>query len=154
MRLVWHIDAGMQMPLCNAPIFDLHGHHIATPDVIDPVTGVAGDYDGDVHLTRAQRSRDVRREGYLRRHGIETVIMLAPDLHHPRDYLRRLGEARRRMAGVPVADRSWTLTPPPWWVSTDTVARRRALTPTQSARLLRYRPDVRPWVPVRPDLAG
>ena len=34
--------------LTNRPVFDLNGRHIGTPDVIDPVTGVAGEYEGAV----------------------------------------------------------------------------------------------------------
>ncbi|WP_148611879.1 hypothetical protein [Nocardioides rubriscoriae] len=34
---VWVVLAGRPMPLCNAPIFDLSGRHLATPDVFDPV---------------------------------------------------------------------------------------------------------------------
>ncbi|CAN5327271.1 hypothetical protein BH09ACT12_BH09ACT12_31270 [soil metagenome] len=139
MRLVWIIDAGLLRPLCNAPIFDLAGRHLATPDLIDPVTGVMGEYDGDGHLTRDQRHLDVKREGLLRGHGLESVIMLAPDLRDPRDYLRRLAEARRRATARPVAERTWTLEAPSWWTSTATVDQRRALTADQRRRFLGYR---------------
>ncbi len=140
MRMVWRLDAGIVGPLrCNAPIFDLRGNHLATPDLIDPASGVMGEYDGDGHLTRSQRHLDVRREGLLRAHDLESVVMLAPDLHDPRDYLRRLAEARRRAATRRVADRTWTLDPPAWWITTSTVAARRALTPYQQRRFLGYR---------------
>ena len=55
MRLVWELDAGHPRPLCNVPLFDRHGRHLATPDLVDPGAGVVGEYDGAVHLTGAQR---------------------------------------------------------------------------------------------------
>jgi len=35
--------------------------------------------------------------------------------------------------------RAWTIEPPPWWISTTTVAERRSLDQAQRERLLRYR---------------
>ena len=137
--VVWVAEAGRAMPLCNAPLFDLSGRHLATPDVFDPVAGVAGEYEGAVHLDRAARAVDVRREGVLRAHGLEVVTMLADDRHAPGAFVARLADAYRRAERRPVADRQWTATPPSWWVPTTTVEQRRALTPDQRARFLRYR---------------
>jgi hypothetical protein len=57
LRLVWVLDAGFPTPLCNVPIFDRRGRHIGTPDILDAEAGVVGEYDGSVHLLRAQRAR-------------------------------------------------------------------------------------------------
>ncbi len=137
--MTWVLDAGRPMPLCNAPLFDLSGRHVATPDVFDPVAGVAGEYEGAVHLDRAVRAGDVRREGVLRAHGVEVVTMVADDRHAPGAFVARLADAYRRAERSPAADRRWTVTPPRWWVPTTTVDQRRALTPDQRARFLRYR---------------
>ncbi len=52
-RKVWTVDAGCPQPLCNQPLFDRRtGRFIGTPDVFDPVAGVGGEYDGDLHLVR------------------------------------------------------------------------------------------------------
>ena len=56
MRRVWQHEAGLPRPRCNRPIFDLNGHHIGTPDLIDPVAGVVGEYNGALHLEGAQRA--------------------------------------------------------------------------------------------------
>jgi hypothetical protein len=135
----WVLEAARPLPVCNAPLFDLSGRHLATPDVFDPVSGVAGEYEGGVHLDRALRASDVRREGVLRAHGIEVVTMVADDRHAPAVFVARVADAYRRAARLPVADRRWTATPPSWWVPTATVEQRRALTPDQRARFLRYR---------------
>jgi hypothetical protein len=139
MRRVWEHEAGLPRPLCNRPVFDLNGRHLGTPDLIDPVSGVASEYNGAVHLEGAQRSRDVRREALFRSVGLELVEMLAGDLGNTWEFTIRLRQAYQRAARLPASDRSWTIEPPPWWVPTFTVAQRRALDEHQRARLLGYR---------------
>ncbi|WP_139977414.1 hypothetical protein [Nocardioides litoris] len=140
MRLLWGPLSGRAMPEANVPVFDrATGAHVATPDLIDPVLGVCGEYEGAVHLDRATRNHDVRREGLLRAYDLEPVTMVADDRHDQRHFLARLedGCARARLRrGRP---RRWTTDPPSWWVPTTTVAQRRALTPDQRQRFLRYR---------------
>ena len=139
MRRVWTVDAGRARPLCNQPVFDAHGRHVGTPDLIDPVAGVAGEYDSNLHLQGAQRSRDVRREGLFRGLGLEYVAMLTGDRADPADFIRRLHEAYARAQWVPAAQRRWRMQPPPWWTDTSTVASRRALSEGQRLRLLKNR---------------
>ena len=139
MRLTWRFDAGRPRPLCNVPIFDRSGRHIGTPDLLDPEAGVVGEYDGAVHLLGRQRARDVRREADFRSVGLECVTMLAPDLMDPSHFVRRLHAAYRRASYEPESRRAWTIDQPAWWIPTDTVARRRALTDVQRTRLLRRR---------------
>ncbi len=139
MRIIWTTVAGLPDPRCNAPVFDLAGRHLGTPDLIDPETGVMGEYDGDAHLARARRHHDVVRAESLRDHGLEAVVFMAPDVHDPADAVRRLHAARRRSAQRAPQARRWTLTKPAWWVATEAVDQRRALTPDQRRRLLAYR---------------
>lgn len=139
MRWTWWVEAGFPRPLCNQPIFDLRGRHVGTPDLVDPVHGVVGQYDGGLHLAGEQRMTDVRQEADYRSVGLEPVTMLAPDLRDPASFVRRLRQAYGRSAAVPASDRAWTLDPPAWWVSTTTVTARRRLDSWQRDRLLRYR---------------
>jgi hypothetical protein len=139
MRRFWEREGGLPRPLCNRPVFDLNGHHIGTPDLIDPVNGVLGEYNGALHLEGSRRSRDVQRDARFRSVGLETVEMLAPDLTNPYPFLSRLREAYARAARIPAAERRWTLELPPWWIPTFTVAQRRGLDETQRARILGYR---------------
>jgi hypothetical protein len=44
--------------LVNRPVFDQHGHHVATPDLLDVEAGVVGEYDGAMHRGRARHARD------------------------------------------------------------------------------------------------
>ncbi len=139
MRLEWTLVAERPRPRCNTPVFDRNGHHVGTPDLIDPVAGVLGQYDGALHLVGQQRASDVAQEAAYRALGLECVTMLAGDLHDSSGFLRRLDQAYRRAAGRAGSARRWTTTPPSWWIPTDTVARRRALDDRERGRLLRYR---------------
>jgi hypothetical protein len=139
MRLVWELGASLPRPLTNRPVFDLDGRHLGTPDLIDPVSGVAGEYEGSLHLEGSRRARDIAREGAFRGAGLESVSMTAADGRDPRSFIARLIEAYDRASCVPASRRRWTLQPPDWWIDTSTVESRRALDDVQRARLLRHR---------------
>ncbi|MBC7275912.1 MAG: hypothetical protein H5T77_05410 [Nocardioides sp.] len=137
LRLTWTIRLGLQHVVTNRPVFDLDGRHIGTPDVLDLERGVVGEYDGGLHLAGKQRAKDLRREGEFRRVGLEYVTMVAADRRDPSDFKRRTLEARARASRIPTSEWSWTIDPPRWWVSTSTVAERRALPRAQRVRFLR-----------------
>ncbi|WP_151084244.1 hypothetical protein [Nocardioides cynanchi] len=139
LRLVWVLDAGLPPPLCNVPIFDRSGRHIGTPDILDEEAGVAGEYDGALHLEGSQRARDVRREEAFRSVGLEYFTVLASDARDPFDVVRRMRATRARARFAAPSDRAWTVDKPPWWIATETVDQRRALSDAQRERLLRHR---------------
>lgn len=115
LRLVWQLDARRPRPLVNPPLFDLDGRLLGYPDLLDPMAGVVGEYDGDDHRSPSQHSADVDREARLRDHALEVVRVTGPDL---RDVLRvtdRIHSAYRRARRLPPGRRTWTLEPPPWW---------------------------------------
>lgn len=136
-RMVWRVDAGLPPPLCNRPVFDPAGRHIATPDLLEPETGVAVDYDGADHLSRARRYADEQRAELMRDYGLEYLIVQADDHVRVERLVQRMRNAYER--GRRVRRQTWTITPPYWWTSTATVAQRRALAPELQARLLAYR---------------
>jgi hypothetical protein len=115
MRLVWILDARLPMPLCNVPIFDLAGRLLAVPDLFDPVAGQVGEYDGVDHKSIERHRADVAREGLLRRHGLEYFAVVGGDLPHRSLVVRRMYESRDRALFQAPDQRTWTLTPPPWW---------------------------------------
>lgn len=138
MRSLWE-ECGFPRPLCNVPVFDFNGRHLGTPDLIDPRTGVLGEYDGRHHLEGHQRASDLGRESLFIDHGLEVVTMLAGSHEHHNRFLERLGRAYARAESRSWRERLWTLEAPVWWTRTDTVEARRALTPAQRQHLLRYR---------------
>ncbi|MDQ6523370.1 hypothetical protein RB608_07170 [Nocardioides sp. LHD-245] len=121
--------------LCNQPVFDLAGHHLFTPDLLDPEAGVAGEYDGSVHEAGRRRSQDLDRTELTRRLGIEVVTMMG-GAGEQRRFQHRLDGAYQRAGSGP---RAWTIEQPDWWVDTSTVARRRALSPADRERWLAHR---------------
>ena len=137
MRRVW-TESGLGRPLCNAPVFTLDGRHIGTPDLFDPISGLAGDYDGALHLAGEQRARDVRRESGFRDVGLEYVTMVAADGRNSAHFTGRLLNAHAR-AVARTATRRWTVEPPGWWTPTVTVEQRRSLDEWQKERWLRHR---------------
>ncbi len=137
LRLTWTVAAGLGPVRCNAPIFDLQGRHLVTPDLVDPVHGVVGEYQGGHHFERSQRRRDVQRETLLRDHGLEYVECFAGE--HTDRLVARLRSAYARAARLPESQRRWTLTPPRDWISTVTVAQRRGLGPRERTQLLAHR---------------
>lgn len=139
MRLVWVLDAGFPPPLCNRPVFDLAGNHVATPDLLDVAAGVAGEYNGGLHLDRDRNARDIAREDKVRNLGLEPFTIVAGDIGHPERVVQRMRDARRRAKWELKSGRRWTVEPPPWWTPTHTVALRRQLAATRRARLLRGR---------------
>lgn len=125
-RLAWESATGTR-PLTNRPVFSLDGRHLGTPDLLDPLSGVCGEYDGDHHLRRRQRQRDLRREDDFRAHGLEPFALVAGDLGRSGRLASRLAAAQDRASRIPAEQRRWTLDPPDHWRPTHTVALRRAL---------------------------
>lgn len=135
MRFAWE-GTGKDGLLSNPPLFDRFGRHLLTPDLFDPVHGVAGEYNGAIHDGLEPRRRDLNREELYRRHGIEAVTMMSTDQRDLAAFCARLHAGYRR-AGERSEEPTWTLDQPDWWVDTSTVARRRALDDADRARWLR-----------------
>lgn len=136
-RLVWKLDAGLPDVLANRPIFDRRGRHLATPDLLDEEAGVVVEYGGVIHLDPAMRRSDIGREELFRALGLEVVAVTAGMSRE--SVAARMVAARDRARFVSESRREWTTRPPSWWVSTATVADRRALIGDQRDRLLAYR---------------
>lgn len=115
LRLVWMLDAGLPRPLVNQPVFDPDGRLLGIPDLLDPRTGLVGEYDGADHRRGDRRARDVVRAELFRDHGLEVVTVVTGQLRHRGDVVARLLEGQRRAARVRPGDRRWTIDPPMWW---------------------------------------
>ena len=115
MKLIWRLDAGFPEPLCNRAVFDLDGNLIGYPDLLDPVAGVIGEYDGADHRSAARHRADVAREELFRDHGLEYFTVVGDDTAHPGLVVTRMQRARARAKFLPPESRAWTLEPPPWW---------------------------------------
>ena len=114
-RLVWTLDAGLARPVVNQPVFDLRGRLLGYPDLLDPVTGLVGEYDGEDHRRSLRHSHDVSREATFRRHGLEVTRATSWDLRDREVLADRIREAHDRARSAPPGRRLWTLTAPPDW---------------------------------------
>lgn len=137
MRLRWTARRPCRL-LCNQPIFDLRGRHLLTPDLLDPSTGVLGEYNGDVHDASRVARCDLDREEVCRDLGLEVVAMVSEDHRDRWSFERRVDGAYRRQQQRGAVG-AWTLEQPAWWVDTTTVARRLALDDDARRRWLPWR---------------
>jgi hypothetical protein len=115
MRLVWVLDAGLPPPLCNRAVFDLRGNLLGVPDLLDPVAGVVGEYDGVDHTELDRRRGDVSREQLFRDHGLEYFQLVTGDLNNRAAAAQRMWNTHARARFVPPERRRWTIEPPAWW---------------------------------------
>lgn len=115
MRLVWVLDARLPTPLCNRPVFDLRGNLLGLPDLLDPVAGLVGEYDGADHKEGERHRHDVAREEVFRNHGLEYFEIVGGDLRDRDRSATRMRKARARARFLPPASRPWTLEVPPWY---------------------------------------
>lgn len=110
MRVVWVRDAGLPRPEVNVPVHGLpDGWLLGLPDLLDPATGLVGEYDGAGHRTPEQHGADNIREETFERHGLTVVRAVW------RDVLTRNGLARRLRSGYEEARharrRAWYVPP-------------------------------------------
>ena len=113
MRLVWELDAGFPRPLVNQAVWTLQGRLLGYADLLDPVAGVVGEYDGADHRSATRHSADVDREGGFRDRHLEFFRVTGPDMRERRLVAARMVSVRSRAKWLPAADRTWTIEPPP-----------------------------------------
>lgn len=115
MVLCWIWDAGLPRPLCNVPIFDLLGGLVAIVDLLDPVAGCVGEYQGEDHKSGERHRADVARHEKLRAVGLEVFEVVGGDLADRDLVVKRMHAARERSTYLRADERSWTLETPDWW---------------------------------------
>ena len=115
MRWMWRIDAGLPRPLANQPVWDRRGRLLGYADLLDPVAGVVGEFDGADHRGAVRHTADLSREGRFRDCLLEFFRVTGLDLAQRQLVVRRMLSARSRAKWLPEAERPWTITPPPGW---------------------------------------
>jgi very-short-patch-repair endonuclease len=116
LRLIWVLDAHLPRPLANREIFDRRtGALLGVADLLDVEAGLVGEFDGGEHAGAGRRSKDARRDGLFRDHGLEVFRVTAVDLAQPRLVVEPALAARRRAKFLPAHARPWTIEPPESW---------------------------------------
>ena len=113
-RMTWLLDARRPRPLTTREVFDDCGRLLGIADLLDPVAGVIGEYDGAEHARAGRRSRDAGKDSAFRDHGLEVFRVTGHDEHHRDRVVARIHSAYER-AAVNRMPRRWTLTPPAGW---------------------------------------
>lgn len=109
LRLVWVLDARLPRPLVNVPVYDKQGRLLGIPDLLDPVAGLAVEYDGDDHRDPARHSDDVDREARFRGVRLEVTRVTGRDLRRTPQLVHRLHTARKRALFLPASKRDWVI---------------------------------------------
>lgn len=130
MALTWMLEADLGRPLCNVPLFDRRGRLLAIVDLLDPVAGCVGEYQGAHHNDALRRRKDVAREQVLRDARLEVFEVVGGDFEDDGVVAGRMRSARARSLFLPEGVRPWTLQQPPWWPAW---AAARHLPPTRAA---------------------
>jgi hypothetical protein len=79
LRMVW-LDTGLPAPLVNPSIYGPDGSFIARVDLLEPSTGMVGEYNGEWHLFGAQPAHDGLRQRRLEAVGLTVVNVGSPDM--------------------------------------------------------------------------
>jgi hypothetical protein len=108
MLRIWTTDASLPRPLCNRLLHSTNGAILGRPDLLDPVAGVVGEYDGKHHRETRQRGKDVEREEKFRDHGLEYFSVVGGQLSDRTKVARRMQQARERAFSNP-RPATWTL---------------------------------------------
>jgi hypothetical protein len=107
LRLIWTLDARLPPPLLNREVCDRDGRLVGIPDLLEPHSGLAAEYDGSLHRDRDRHRRDnLRRERFLEA-GLVPVTVVAGEQRS--EVVRRLRAAYRRAVARPAADDGWML---------------------------------------------
>lgn len=112
MRLVWVLDALFPPPICNWELHDKAGRLIGIPDLLDPVAGVVGEYQGADHRRPDRHRRDVARADRFRDHGLEYFEVVEGDLRARGLVVDRMRRARSRARFLSPDECTWIVTSP------------------------------------------
>lgn len=96
MRLIWVLDAGYPVPLCNWPIADREGRRLGRPDLLCEPLAVVGEFDGAGHRDADEQRVDVAKEGDYRNVGLESFRVVGKDLDDVALVVSRMHDAVRR----------------------------------------------------------
>lgn len=109
LRMMWVLDAGLPTPAVNASVLDGSGRLVAEVDLLDPRTGLVGEYDGSPHSGAAARSKDRQRQERLERLGLTFVRCVATEIHEVDRTVARLREGAARAEALTARGvRLWT----------------------------------------------
>jgi hypothetical protein len=109
LRVFWLVDCGLPPPEVNALVHREDGELLGMVDLLEPVTGTVGEYDGAHHLGVHQRAVDAARDQWLRQVGLHVVRVTQVDLAQHR------ARTRERLVAARSTGRARRGRPRPWY---------------------------------------
>lgn len=95
MRYHW-LQSGLPVPLVNEPVHDRHGFFVGRPDLLDPESGLAAEYQGFWHRRDLAPEEDRARRQRFEAMNMTVVEIWKEDRHRIEDLLRE-GYRRARL---------------------------------------------------------
>jgi len=114
MRLLWVLEAQLPAPQSNAAVRLLDGRLLGVVDLLDPASGLVGEYDGSGHREALQHADDNAREEGLEAADLTVVRLGGPDLSRGRRLrsVERLRTAHARAIERTLLPKRWTWSSP------------------------------------------
>jgi hypothetical protein len=112
LRWIWIVEAGLPRPSVNREVEDQHGQLLGIPDLLDPGSGLVGEYDGSQHRELRAHTADNAREERFERHNLVVVRATSVDIFVRRRQL--VGRMQAAYGDACARDRSrdrWVLRP-------------------------------------------
>ncbi len=88
--------AGLPSLLVNVPLYDAAGGFLGIPDLLEPVTGLVIEYDGEQHRDLDQHTADNLREEGFEGAGLAVVRVTSLDLLDADATSNRIADTYRR----------------------------------------------------------
>jgi len=109
LRFVWLVEAGLPRPEVNPLVLTAMGVVVAMTDLLDPGSGLAGEYDGSTHRELDEHTSDNAREEALEHLGLVIVRATSIDVGPKRAGLvRRLQVGHQRAVNAPRGSWGWS----------------------------------------------
>lgn len=113
LRMLCHLRTALPPLLVNAMVLSPSGTFLGIPDLLEPTTGLAIEYDGEYHRELRQHTADNLREERLESAGLTVLRVTALDLKDQTATATRITNTyNRRLTRGPITP-SWTLSPRP-----------------------------------------
>jgi hypothetical protein len=109
LRMLCRLRTELPPLLVNTPVHDRYGQFLGIPDLLEPRTGLAIEYDGEYHRELAQHTADNLREEALESAGLTVIRVTSIDLPDESVTARRISATHRRLLRSPVACPTWQI---------------------------------------------
>lgn len=109
LRMLCHLQTDLPALLVNVPVYDLSGTFLGKPDLLEPVSGLSIEYDGEYHRELTQHTADNLREESLEAAGLAVVRVTSLDLQDEEAVAERISRAYERRLTRDLGQDAWTV---------------------------------------------